>query len=231
MYLEFETNISYRYLKEVIANLKEPVCILGGWAVFFQVNKNFQKAQGRSYLGSRDIDLGFHIRQESTKEELKASALAQSIKVLTENLKFKPQGFRLLKEIHTETREEIMAKNIPAHFIFPMYVDLIVDNIPEEFKTTMGFDPIDEPLLSYAFGNSDNSENFEEFNKKLLLPKPELLLAMKINSLPDRDKAHKRIKDICDSFALLWYSNIELSEIREKLQKFITSHNIKHCLN
>ena len=60
MYQEFETRTSYNYLQKVISVLQEPVCILGGWAVFLQVNKNFQKAQGRPYLGSRDIDLGFH---------------------------------------------------------------------------------------------------------------------------------------------------------------------------
>jgi len=230
MYFEFETNISYKYLKEVILNLEEPVCILGGWAVFFHANKNFQKAQGRFYLGSRDIDLGFHIKRESTKEELKESALTQSIEVLTRKLKFKPQGFRPLKDIHTETSEEVFDKKVPAHFIFPMYVDLIVDNIPKNFKTQLGFDPIDEPLLKYAFENPNNVINIKEFNKKLLLPKPELILTMKRNSLPNRDKDHKRIKDICDTFALLWYSDLELHKIKEKLQKFTTNRSIKQCL-
>jgi hypothetical protein len=50
MYKEFETKTSFKYLKEVINSLKEPICILGGWAVFFHVNKKFQEAQGRPYL-------------------------------------------------------------------------------------------------------------------------------------------------------------------------------------
>jgi len=45
MYREFETRTSYKYLKEIINNLKEPICILGGWAVFFHVNKRFKEAQ------------------------------------------------------------------------------------------------------------------------------------------------------------------------------------------
>jgi hypothetical protein len=81
MYKEFETRTSYKYLKEVINNLKEPICILGGWAVFFHVNNKFEKEQGRPYLGSRDIDLGFNI-------ELNQSTLANTIKILTEKLKF-----------------------------------------------------------------------------------------------------------------------------------------------
>src|SRR3989338_2850346 len=148
MYKEFETKTSYKYLKEIIGNLKEPICILGGWAVFFHVNKKFHESQGRPYLGSRDIDLGFHIKESSSDEELKNSTLSQTISILKEKLGFKPLSFRLFKEIHTETEEEIKKGEIvPAHFIFPIYVDLIVDRIPEDFKRIFGFNPIDEPLL------------------------------------------------------------------------------------
>ena len=43
MYKDVETETSYKYLKTVLSELKEPICILGGWAVFFTVNKNYQK--------------------------------------------------------------------------------------------------------------------------------------------------------------------------------------------
>jgi hypothetical protein len=220
-YKEFETRTSYKYLKEVINNLKEPICILGGWAVFFHVNKKFQETQGRSYLGSRDIDLGFNLSS-------KKSALPETIKILTEKLKFKPLSFRMVKEIHTETEEEVEdGRIIPAHFIFPMYIDLIVDAIPEDFKKKFGFNPIDEPLLKVVF---EKNEYFiiKEFGKNLLVPKPELLLAMKVNSLPDRDKEHKKIKDICDIFALAWYSDVALEDIN--ISKHIAKNNIQKCI-
>ena len=105
MYKEFETKTSYKYLQEVIKHLNEPICILGGWAVFFHVNKNFQKAQNKPYLGSRDIDLGFHLKENMTQSELEQSSLAQTIYILRDKLNFKPLSFRLLKEIHTETEE------------------------------------------------------------------------------------------------------------------------------
>src|SRR3989338_5073559 len=167
MYKEFETRTSYKYLKEVIKSLNEPICILGGWAVFFHINMRYEKVQGRPYLGSRDIDLGFN-----TTGDLKKSALSQAIKTLTEKLNFKPLSFRLLKEIHTETEEEVKDKTTPAHFIFPMYVDLIVDTIPEDFRKTLGFNPIDEPLLKAAF-EKGGFIIATEFGKNLLLPKPE----------------------------------------------------------
>lgn len=223
MYKEFETRTPYKYLKEVIKNLEEPICILGGWAVFFHVNKRFEKAQGRPYLGSRDIDLGFYITGN-----LQQSSLSQTITILKERLKFKPLSFRFMKEIHTETEKEVKEGEIvPTHFIFPLYVDLIVDYIPDNFKKIFGFNPIDEPLLQFVFKQNE-SIIIKEFEKKLLLPKSELLLAMKINSLPNRDKEHKKIKDICDMFALLWYANINPEKVR--LVKYISEKNITKCL-
>jgi len=222
MYKEFETRTSYKYLKEVIKSLNEPICILGGWAVFFHINMRYEKVQGRPYLGSRDIDLGFN-----TTGDLKKSALSQAIKTLTEKLNFKPLSFRLVKEIHTETEEEIKDKTVPTHFIFPMYVDLITDCIPNDFRKIFGFTPIDEPLLRRVFEKREFII-MKGFGKKLLLPKLELLLAMKVNSVPNRDREHKKIKDICDIFALAWYSDIKIGEIN--LAKYASEKNLKKCL-
>ncbi len=224
MYKEFETRTSFNYLKEVIRNLNEPICILGGWAIFFHVNNKFEKAQGMAYLGSRDIDLGFNITGD-----LKNSALSQAISILTKKLNFKPLSFRLMKEVHTETEEEIKdGKIVPAHFIFPMYVDLIVDSIPNNFRKIFGFNPIDEPLLKTAFKEREFIIK-KEFGKNLVLPNPVLLLAMKAISLPNRDKEHKKIKDICDMFALAWYTDINIEEA--SLTRYISKNAIGKCLN
>jgi hypothetical protein len=221
MYKEFETKTSYKYLQEVIKSLDEPVCILGGWAVFFHVNAKFMDEKGSVYLGSRDIDLGFHMAGDLDK-----CALASSIKVLTDKLGFKHRSFRLVKEIHTETGEDIKDNYVPMHFLFPMYVDPIVDRIPEGFRKTFGFDPVDEPLLKHVFDAKDYTP-VKEFGRKLLLPSPEVLLAMKLNSCPQRDKEHKRIKDLCDAFAIIWYTgmNLEKTDLlrfipKQKLRKF-----------
>ena len=230
MYKEFETRASYKYLKKIIGNLKESICMLGGWAVFFHVNKKFQEAQGRPYLGSRDIDLGFHIKENSSDKELKNSTLNQTISTLKEKLGFKPLSFRLFKEIHTETEEEVKRGEIvPTYFIFPMYIDLVVDHIPKNFNRIFGFNPIDEPLLKPIFENSNHTK-VKEFNRNLLLPTPELLLAMKINSLPNRYKEHKKVKDVCDIFSLLWYSNIKPADVKKKISKYVLDKNILQCL-
>lgn len=82
MYPEDEIEISKANLTAVISNVEEPVCLLGGWAVYITVNKNFNTEQGRDYIGSRDIDLGFHIDATWSDEELQKSAFSKSIKIL-----------------------------------------------------------------------------------------------------------------------------------------------------
>ena len=231
MYQEFETKTSYKYLKQVLSALEEPICILGGWVVFLHVNKNFQKSQGRPYLGSRDIDLGFHLDKSATREQMKNSAIAKSLNVLQNKLKFKSISFRLLKEIHTETEEEISeGKIIPSHFIFPLYVDVLVDNIPAKFKEVFHFQPADEPLLNFVFENAEHREELKEFNRKLWLPKPELLLATKLSALTNRTKEHKKIKDLCDMFALLWYSKEKTSELSNKVTQFIPKQKVNKII-
>ncbi len=160
--------------------------------------------------------------------DLSRSSLAQTINTLTKKLNFKPLSFRLMKEIHTETEEEIKnGEIVPAHFVFPMYVDLIVGSIPSNFRKIFGFNPIDEPLLKTVFEKKEFII-VKKFGKKLILPNLEVLLAMKVNSLPNRDREHKKIKDVCDIFALAWYSDINLGEIN--LAKYITERNLKKCL-
>ena len=61
LYANYETEISFKYLKEVVNILDDPICILGGWAVYFTVNERIKADRGMGYLGSKDIDLGFHI--------------------------------------------------------------------------------------------------------------------------------------------------------------------------
>ena len=112
-------------------------------------------------------------------------------------------------------------KIIPAHFIFPLYIDILVDAIPTKFREVFHFQPADEPLLRFVFEGKKHREELREFNKKLWLPKPELLLATKFNALKHRDKEHKKIKDICDIFALLWYSEEKPEVLKEKVKIFI----------
>ena len=204
MYDEIEVEISRRYLDRVTQVLDEPIVMLGGWAVYLAVNDGYKGLTGRDYIGSRDIDLGFHIDENS-----ESKTLNDVIKTLSEELGFSPLSFRLFKEIHRETGMELdkeTARRTPSYNIFPMYVDLIVDHIPDDFRERFGFNPVDEPLLGELFRKESERTNVEFLGKLLWLPSPKVLLAMKVKSYPSRDKEHKRIKDMCDISSLLLFT-------------------------
>jgi hypothetical protein len=76
LYAKYETDTSFDYLEKIIDILDEPICILGGWAVYLTVNKKFKEDLGPDYLGSRDIDLDlnpkdFVIIKRSNMEQIK----------------------------------------------------------------------------------------------------------------------------------------------------------------
>ncbi|VVB96484.1 Uncharacterised protein [uncultured archaeon] len=119
MYEPHEIEISYRYLRTVVSRLEEPICLIGGWAVYHHVNKNFKKTTGRNYIGSRDIDLGFHFEKGWSEKDMRESTFAKSLRIIEEELGFVPVGFRYLKEFHLETEKELSAdemKETLQHF-------------------------------------------------------------------------------------------------------------------
>ena len=229
LYSAIETDTSYKYLQQIVKILDEPICILGGWAVYLTVNTNFKKAEGRNYLGSKDIDLGFHIDESLDRSKLKHTAMAKSLEKIRKD-GFKPQSFRYYKEIHYETGKELTPEEIkttPPHNIFIMYIDPMVDAIHPAFKEIFGFVPADESLLMPVFQNSIYRNELHEFNKQLWLPSSEILLATKMKSLLTRPEGDKFIKDICDIYALSWYSGIDYKTLKEKSRQHIDNEILK----
>ena len=162
------------------------------------MNANFSASQGRNFIGSRDIDLGFHMDSSWTDSELRSSVFVQTIKRIGDVSFFEQITFRFVKHFDTETREELsegQATKVNQSFIFDMYVDPIVDKVHPRAEEVLGFVPIDEPLLSEVF-DGKKYVTVEEFGAKLILPKPQVLLAAKLNSVSNRDKEHKWLKDI-----------------------------------
>lgn len=234
MYETYETGISSRYLKTVVDKLDEPICLIGGWAVYHSVNSNFNTATGRNYIGSRDIDLGFHFEVDWSEETMLESAFARSLRIIENQLGFMPVGFRYLKEFHIETEKELSdneVKSTPTHFIFPLYIDPIVDIIHPKFHDIFKFNPIDEPLLEMVFTEKTNRITDRSLGKNLWLPQTHVLLATKLNSVVNRDKEHKRLKDIADIFALLWFTDVDISEIKSRFFQFSDKKDIKRTID
>lgn len=222
MYPDYETQISQEHLTAVFSQMTQPVCLMGGWAVYLTVNTKFNESNGRNYIGSRDIDLGFHIDPKWSTDELQRSALAQSAKILADRGFFGISS-RFVKyyDIHTKkelTEEE--SKKKPSYDMFQLYVDTMGDNTHADAQKILGFPLLDEPLLSHVFVDG-KSVIVTESGGKFTLPTPETLISMKLKSVPDRTKDDKRIKDMADIYALSWYSDVEFQELRRRVQHIL----------
>ncbi|MCK4347453.1 MAG: hypothetical protein KAW47_02445 [Thermoplasmatales archaeon] len=62
---------------------------------------------------------------------------------------------------------------------------------------------------------------------KLFIPTREIIIAMKIHSLPTRGIRHKMVKDLCDLYSLLWYSPKSLAEVTKELPKFLEGNSLE----
>jgi hypothetical protein len=205
--------------------------VLGGWAVYKIVNESFQRNTGRNYLGSRDIDLGFHLDANASVSELKKSNFAAAVSALESN-GFESVGFRLVKHFDVDSHQELtpeQAKQKPSYDLFELYVDPIVDIIPSNAQAAFGFVPIDEPLLSFVFQNA-GGQRTQIFGKDVILPLPYLMLATKFHSLPHRDKEHKMIKDLADIYALAWHSPTTLDNLKRQIEAIVSREERKKVL-
>jgi hypothetical protein len=231
LYEPNEIRTSEKQLGKIFKHLKEPTCLLGGWATYHIVNENFEKANGRKYMGSRDIDIGFHIDKHWNEERLRKSEFVTAMKAI-ENMGFRSISFRLVKDFNLDTEKELTPEEsakLPLYQIFQLYIDPVVDHIHPKIKNLLGFVPIDEPLLSLVF--QDRMYTITTlFEKTVLLPKPHALLAMKLNSAPNRDKENKRIKDIADIYALLWHSDIALPQLKNQLFSVYAKEKVRKTI-
>lgn len=207
MYPDPEIEISWSHLERVLGSLEEPALLLGGWAVYLLVRDGYLDMTGRDYLGSRDIDLGFSM----PAEDLERSPFAHAIRLLIDEMGFKPLSFRLMREFDSEKGEPLepeASQRLPMYQIVQMYIDLIVDRVPEGFMDAFGFIPPDEPLLSEVFREEARRVTVRAFGRDLWVPAPSVLLRMKVRSFPNRTRDHKRIKDLADMVALLLFTNL-----------------------
>jgi hypothetical protein len=171
------------------------------------VNEAHERATGRKYVGSRDIDLGFHFDPRWKPDEFKASPFSKAITKI-KALGFEPESVRFVKRYHSSEMRELTpeeSRHLPQYDIFNLYIDVLVDSDdPERFKRA-GFSVLEEPLLSRLFGGEDHvTIKLEEIS--VLMPAPQLLMEMKANSLPNRTEDDKKTKDLLDLCALLLYS-------------------------
>jgi len=220
LYERLETDMAKAALVSLTERLPGPFVLLGGWAVYVTVTRSFDKAHGSSYLGSRDVDLGFHLDPNASIKDLKQDTFARAIALL-EKMGYSPIGTsRYCKWVHRESGKvlsENEAKAVPVHDLFYLYVDLMVDIVHPAHAKALKIKAIDEPLLARAFSEKLLTEHKLE-RAKVLVPEPDILLAMKMKAIPARQKDDKRLKDACDIYALLWHSPVDPKRVLSKVR-------------
>jgi hypothetical protein len=223
MYKDIEIKLSKENLFHIVQSIGKNACIYGGWAVYYNVNKNFSQTIGRSYYGSRDLDLGFYIDKKWTETEIKESDFAKAITTL-EKQGFELIGFRFVKHYDALNEKFVNmqeSKNIPSHFLSGLYVDLGVNQESEKLTKIFGFPILDESLLTHAF-ESNRHVKIQEKDLEFKILSPELLIATKLNSVQQRTKDDKKQKDLLDITALLLYSETPINQLIQETRK-ITS--------
>lgn len=232
-YVDAVTTLSERELQDIIAAASPPVCLLGGWAVHLYVTEGFQAAHDRDYIGSRDIDLGIHIETDWAAEELSTASVATTLQQIEGELGYTRGRFGFYQQFHRDTGERLSddeATDQPPHNIFRVDIDIIPDTTAlDAFHDVFGFRPPAEPLLEPAFtaGRAEPLDEYVSWDApaEVLIAAPELLAAMKVRALPQRDKSHKRLKDLADLHALLWYVT-EYDEITEAVHTQLSDDDI-----
>lgn len=230
-YVPQVTEISEQELQSVFNVATPPICLLGGWAVHLHVNNGFQTQHGREYIGSRDIDIGLHIDSGWTETQLRDNSIGETIQAI-EKLGYSRSRFGFIQPFSRDDTLRLSmeeARELPQHELFEVYIDLIPDtNKLDNFQDAFGFTPPAETLLKPVFEDDLGQPLTEHVpwdgGDAQIVP-PEFLAAMKIRSLPDRDKSHKQVKDIADLHSLLWYVK-DYTEISEEVQQIVSASDL-----
>ncbi len=207
MYDVIETELSFEYLKKIIKECEGlKMAIMGGWAVYFYVNENYKKAFGVDYIKSRDIDVYIN------------SSSALKFKKIIEKLKFGKSSYYFRYELiyNRENKKTIsnkIARNKPIYNLVYVFLDLFTNK-----KTGLNAWVFNE--LNKAKINVVNNIPVVDINT---------LLRLKLLSFFEREKLDKELKDACDLYSLLIYSNAGFKldkELKKAIEKIINRQDL-----
>src|SRR3989344_2365257 len=208
MYDPIETDVSYEYmlkLRESLKNLR--FAIIGGWGVFLHVKKEYQRAFGKEYLRSRDIDIFVDYKEESN--------FLKIIKCLG----FIESAYKFRYELVYDREEKkiISPEQAKKRFIFNL-IYIFLDVFSNKETKTLGSWFI--PDLEKA-----QIEKIEEFPVLNI----DSLLQLKTASFFEREKLDKELKDACDIYSLLFYSNAKFKidrELKKSIERIVARTDI-----
>ncbi len=212
MYDPIETSISYEYLINLNESVKQlRFAVIGGWAVFLQVKSEYQRAFGKEYLKSRDIDVFIDSRDE--KDFLK----------IIKELGFKESSYDFRYELIYDREEKkiISSEKAKSKHIFDLaYIFLDV------FSNKRTKDVGSWVLPGLAKVKIINIEGFPVLDVSSLLD-------LKTNSFFEREKLDKELKDACDIYALLSYSKTKFRGnllVKKAAEKIISRPDLQEYI-
>lgn len=232
-YAKTVTALSESELQAVLSVAEPPVCLLGGWAVYLAVTNGFQEVHDRAYIGSRDIDLGVQVDPTWSTDDLLSSPVATTLTRIESDVGYNRGRFGFYQQFHRDTGERLTdaaARDQPAHNVFRVDIDIIPDTTAlDAFQDAFGFRPPADPLLEPVFRDRageplDEYVDWEVPGEVLIAPAA-VLAAMKVRAFPERDKSHKRLKDLADLHALLWYVT-DYDEIQPSVRDRLTKADL-----
>lgn len=218
LYDENITSVSLNTLKTISELLDSPVCLCGGWAVYLTVNGFFKKQKERDYIGSQDIDIGFFLPPMITKSEFSSTSLMRTLALLESN-GFDQEGFRYKKDLRLD--KPVNSTDTDGSGSFSLYIDILVNSYPPSISDIYPNYFFEVPLLEDVYSHEKNQVELKGFPDNIFIPKRSILTAMKIRSLSSRDEeGHKMIKDLCDIYSLLWFSERSIHENMRDVMEF-----------
>ena len=221
MYDAHETETSKKYMYELLKHSSSiNIALIGGWAAYIYVNSNYRKAFGLNYLMSRDIDVFIDVKHEKKFADL------------IKNLGFQKSAYPFRYEIiYDKVSNKIItqeqAKKQRIFNLFYIFLDLF-SNKPTKL------------LGTWCIGSLNNSKRI--FIDNIPILDINSLILLKTTSFFEREKLDKELKDACDLYALVFYSeqNLELTELlkhaldkilnREDLCEFISEQVLRDSL-
>ncbi len=216
MYDPVETDISKKFLLRIIEKFEsENLGLMGGWAVYMHANENFMKATGKEYLRSRDIDVFINCERRF---------LEKFRKIIFE-MGFIPSGYSFRYQLIIDRNalkpiSEDGAKRKPAFELIYVFLD-VFGNEKNDILQVWETDAVKEIIKKKA------TITREIGGKYVNIPKRENLLAMKFESFMQRDNKEKAMKDACDIYALLFYSDMKKSpKLPEKVLEKLLSESV-----
>lgn len=201
-----ETEASKRILLELLDELKpgKSFGLVGGWAVHSLVNEDFLRATGREFLRSRDIDVFIDCRGGFPRE------FARAVK----KIGFAPGGyrFRYMLILDRDSMGKLDEREAREKQTFEL-IYVFLDVLGNEESDAIGVWPneivgkmIDETAMKVLAIDG----------RQVFVPREDLLLLLKTDSFLQRETKEKRMKDACDIYGLLFYSQSKILDVLKK---------------